>query len=70
MGRYEEIFQRSIKDPGGFWGEAAKAIDWYKKWDRVLDDSKKPFYRWFTGGEMNACYNAVERHVEKGRADQ
>jgi len=70
MGRYEEVFQRSIEDPAGFWGEAAEAIDWYKKWDKVLDDSNKPFYRWFAGGELNTCYNALDRHVERGRADQ
>lgn len=70
MGRYEEVFQRSIEDPVGFWGEAAEAIDWYKKWDKVLDDSNKPFYRWFSGGELNTCYNALDRHVERGRADQ
>src|SRR5512140_2664079 len=70
MGKYEEIFKRSIEDPEGFWGEAAEAIDWYKKWDKVLDDSNKPFYRWFTGGELNTCYNALDRHVENGRADQ
>ena len=70
MSKYEDIFQRSITDPEGFWGEAAEDIDWYKKWDRVLDDSNKPFYKWFAGGEMNTCYNAVDRHVENGRADQ
>ncbi len=70
MGKYEEIFNRSIKDPSGFWGEAAEAIDWYKKWDKVLDDSNKPFYRWFTGGELNTCYNALDRHVKGGRASQ
>ncbi len=70
MGKYEDIFRRSIADPEGFWGEAAEKIDWYKKWDRVLDDSRKPFYRWFTGGEMNTCYNAVDRHVENGRGSQ
>jgi propionyl-CoA synthetase len=70
MGRYDEVFKRSIQDPEGFWGEAAEAIHWYKKWDRVLDDSKKPFYRWFAGGEMNTCYNCLDRHVEGGRADQ
>ncbi len=70
MGKYDEIFKRSISDPDGFWGEAAGDIDWYKKWDKVLDDSNKPFYRWFSGGEMNTCYNAVDRHVKNGRADQ
>ncbi len=70
MGRYDEIFQRSVTDPEAFWGEAAGNISWYKKWDKVLDDSNKPFYRWFTGGELNTCYNAVDRHVEAGRGDQ
>ena len=70
MGKYEEVFQRSIQDPNGFWGEAAEAISWEKKWDRVLDDSNPPFYRWFVGGELNTCYNAVDRHVESGRGDQ
>ena len=70
MGKYAEIFQKSITDPEGFWGEAAEAIDWYKKWDKVLDASKKPFYRWFTGGELNTCHNALDRHVKGGRANQ
>jgi len=70
MGRYDEVFNGSIQDPEGFWGEAAEGITWYKKWDKVLDDSNKPFYRWFTGGQMNTCYNAIDRHVESGRADQ
>ena len=70
MGKYDEVFRRSISDPEGFWGEAAENIDWYKKWDKVLDDSNKPIYRWFRGAEMNTCYNAVDRHVEKGRGDQ
>lgn len=70
MGRYEFVFQESISDPNGFWGEAANAISWYKRWERVLDDSEKPFYRWFSGGELNTCYNALDRHVESGRAEQ
>ena len=67
---YEIAFERSIKDPDGFWGEAAESVHWYKKWDTVLDDSNKPFYRWFKGGEINTCYNALDRHVENGRGDQ
>lgn len=70
MGRYEEVFKKSIEDPEGFWGKAAEDISWHKKWNKVLDDSNKPFYRWFTGGELNTCYNALDRHVESGRADQ
>jgi propionyl-CoA synthetase len=67
---YDEAYARSINDPDGFWGEAAKDCAWSKKWDKVLDDSNKPFYRWFTGGELNTCYNALDFHVENGRADQ
>jgi propionyl-CoA synthetase len=67
---YDTVYRRSISDPNGFWGEIAEDIHWDKKWDRVLDDSRKPFYRWFTGGVLNTCYNALDRHVEGGRADQ
>jgi len=70
MSRYEEIYQRSLQDPEGFWGEAAEDIDWIEKWDRVLDDSNPPFYRWFTGGVLNTCYNALDRHVEAGKGDK
>lgn len=70
MGVYEETFRKSIDDPEGFWAEAALDIDWDKKWDQVLDRSTPPFYRWFSGGEMNTCYNAVDRHVQSGRGDQ
>jgi len=69
-GAYQAAFNRSIQDPQAFWGEAAAAIHWYKKWDKVLDDSRAPFYRWFTGGQLNTCYNALDLHVETGRADQ
>jgi propionyl-CoA synthetase len=67
---YEEAYRRSIEDPEGFWGEAAEAITWTKKWDKVLDDSNKPFYRWFAGGALNTCYNALDVHIENGRGDQ
>ena len=69
MGRYEDVFARSIEAPEEFWGRAAERIDWTKRWDRVLDDSNPPFYRWFPGGGLNTCYNCLDRHVEKGRAD-
>ena len=70
MGRYKDIFKKSIGYPADFWGEAAEAITWFKKWDKVLDDTNAPFYRWFTGGELNTCYNALDRHVESVRANQ
>jgi propionyl-CoA synthetase len=67
---YEETYRRSIEQPESFWGEAAEAISWVRKWDKVLDDSNVPFYRWFVGGELNTCYNAVDLHVMDGRGDQ
>ena len=63
-------FERSLKDPEGFWGEAAEEVHWYRRWERVLDDSKKPFYRWFQGGEVNTCYNALDIHIDNGRGEQ
>jgi propionyl-CoA synthetase len=70
MGRYEETYRRSLEDPEQFWAEAAAGIDWDESWERVLDDSRAPFYRWFSGGRLNSCHNALDRHVEGGRADQ
>ena len=69
--RYETVYQQSINDPEGFWAEAADDCHWYKKWDKVLDDSNKPLYRWFVGGELNTCYNALDYHVDdRGRGDR
>jgi len=70
MGSYDEVFRRSIEEPAAFWKEAAEAIDWHKKCDRILDDSNPPFYRWFPDGELNTCFNALDRHVRDGRGDQ
>jgi propionyl-CoA synthetase len=67
---YDEAYQQSIEDPDGFWGKAAEEIHWYKKYDKVLDDTNKPMYRWFTGGEMNTCYNALDFHIDRGRGDR
>jgi propionyl-CoA synthetase len=70
MGRYAEEFHRSLTDPQGFWGEAAREIDWYQAPAEVLDASNPPFYRWFAGGVLNTCFNALDRHVRNGRGDQ
>ena len=70
MGRYQEMFDRSLQDPEGFWGEAAKALRWRKKWDRVLDQSRPELPQWFQGGQINTCENALDLHIESGRADQ
>ena len=70
MSRFDDVYRRSLEQREEFWAEAAQAIDWTEPWTRVLDDSRAPFYRWFSGGRLNTCYNALDRHVERGRADQ
>ena len=70
MGRFDEMYRRSLEDPEGFWAEAAAAIDWEEPWERVLDESGAPFFRWFSGARLNTCYNALDRHVDGGRAEQ
>jgi len=67
---YESVYERAMRDPDSFWAEAASLIDWASPWEQVLDRSKPPFYRWFSGATLNTCYNAVDRHVEAGRGEQ
>jgi propionyl-CoA synthetase len=69
-GAYAAAYEQSISDPNAFWGEAAKAVEWLTPPATVLDDSRPPFYRWFTGGTLNTCFNALDRHVRDGRGDQ
>jgi len=69
-GEYEITFQNSIERAEEFWAEAAKNIQWYREYSKVLDDSNPPFYRWFIDGEINTCYNALDYHVESGRGEQ
>ena len=68
--RYDAVHARSLTNAEDFWAEAAGQIHWYKTWNSVLDDSRKPFYRWFAGAELNTCYNALDRHVDNGRSEQ
>jgi propionyl-CoA synthetase len=67
---YDEAYRRSINNPDEFWADAAEAVSWVKKWDSVIHSPKHQFYRWFEGAQMNTCYNAVDRHVERGRKNQ
>jgi propionyl-CoA synthetase len=67
---HRALHQRSLRDPQGFWAVAAEAIHWDRPWERVLDDSRAPLYRWFTGGLLNTCYNALDLHIERGRGKQ
>jgi propionyl-CoA synthetase len=64
--RYDEVYARSLADPEGFWAEAAAAIDWDRRWDKVLDAGAQPTARWFVGGSLNTCHNCLDRHVAAG----
>lgn len=67
---YKTLWQESLQDPEAFWGRIAEGVVWHKRWERVLDASRAPFYRWFVGGELNTCENAVDRHVAAGFGEQ
>src|SRR6201999_2545876 len=68
--RYHEVHARSLADPEGFWAEAAAEIDWIEPARKIFDPSMGAYGRWFTGGVVNTCYNALDRHVAGGRANQ
>lgn len=68
--RYHEVYADWKRAPDAFWADAAEAIDWYRRWDRVFDPREDVYGRWFTGAVCNTCYNTVDRHVTGGRADQ
>jgi acyl-coenzyme A synthetase/AMP-(fatty) acid ligase len=70
MSAFAEMHARSLRDPQGFWADAADDVHWMRRWDTVLDDSRPPFYRWFAGGVLNTCYNALDLHVERGHGNQ
>nr|CAH0100879.1 unnamed protein product [Daphnia galeata] len=77
---YADVYERSIREPEQFWAEEAERISWMKPWSRLLDNSNPPFTKWywlhlwayrqFVGGETNACYNAVDRHVVNGHGQR
>lgn len=66
MTTYKDLYNLSLSNPEKFWGEAASAIDWIKPWTTCIDYNSHPVPRWFSGGELNTCYNAVDRHVIAG----
>jgi len=70
INEYDKLYERSIKDREGFWAEQAEKLEWFKKWDKVLDDSNKPFYRWFVGGKFNIIHNAIDRHLKNWRRNK
>jgi len=70
MDRYDDVYRASVATPEEFWLQAATALDWYQEPSRALEDNKPPFYRWFPDGQLNIAYNALDRHVDRGRGEQ
>src|SRR3954464_7119952 len=66
----ESIYEEAAEDPVAWWEKQAEALHWFDRWDDVLDESNAPFYKWFTGGKVNASYNCLDRHVEDGKGDK
>ncbi len=67
---YKQVYKESIEKPDSFWSKQAAVLDWYQKWDKVLDDSNAPFYKWFVNGKLNVSYNALDRHLTKNRRNK
>jgi len=67
---YEALYQQSLQDPAGFWGQRAEELEWFQKWDKVLDDSDAPFFKWFVGGKTNIVHNALDRHLTTYRKNK
>ncbi len=67
---YQEMYERSLREPEAFWADAASELHWFKKWDTVLDASEAPFFKWYAGSRTNLSYNCLDRHVVEGRGDK
>ena len=67
---YEHVYRHAATDPEAFWAAAADDIVWHRRWDRVLDNTRQPFTKWFPGGRLNTCENALDVHVARGRGKQ
>ena len=70
MGDYRATYERSLRDPEGFWREQAGLVDWIRKPQQILDADRPPFYRWFPDASLNTCFNALDRHVVSGAGDR
>jgi acetyl-CoA synthetase len=66
----ESLHEEAARDPEAWWAEQAMELDWFEEWDEVLDESEAPFYKWFTGGKLNASHNCLDRHVQAGNGDR
>ena len=70
IGSYQQAYKESIEKPEEFWSKQAQVLDWHMRWDKVLDESDAPFYKWFVNGKINASYNAVDRHVLRNKRNK
>jgi acetyl-CoA synthetase len=64
------VYEEAERDPTAWWEKQAEQLHWFERWENVLDDSEAPFFKWFTGGKINASYNCLDRHVEAGNGDK
>ncbi len=67
---WDALAEKAGKDLQGFWADEASELEWFTKWDKVLDDSNKPFFKWFVGGKTNIVHNAIDRHLKTHRKNQ
>ena len=67
---YEAVYAEAMADTEGFWAKRAETLEWYQKWDKVLDSSNAPFYQWFVGGKTNIALNALDRHIKTWRKNK
>ena len=67
---WDEMAEKARKDPQAFWAAEAEELEWFKKWDKVLDDLKKPFFKWFVGAKTNIVHNAIDRHLKTYRKNK
>ncbi|MBI1795263.1 MAG: acetate--CoA ligase [Chloroflexi bacterium] len=67
---WDALAEKARKDPQAFWAAEAEELEWFKKWDKVLDDSKKPFFKWFVGAKTNIVHNAIDRHLNSYRKNK
>jgi acetyl-CoA synthetase len=70
MDGYRKLYQQSINHPEEFWTNEAKELTWFEPWTKVLDESKKPFFKWFVNGKTNISYNCIDAQIKKGLGDK
>jgi len=67
---FNKIYEKSLKKPENFWQNVSEDIFWFKKPTQILNKSNPPFYKWFSDGITNTCYNALDIHIDQGRGDK